>query len=196
MIRFENHVVNECFPDRSETGLWFPFRLLSYLSVFIVNVEPPPFRVKFRVSTNFVKLDLLFMIAALQKSVKFFATFAFAPYALLRWAHFKSFPCLPALPSCNLVSFQLMSVFFYSSEDVQSPVIPHRWPSLDHVVRLREESRQVLNCTVCFLRLSISLQVFFLLTQHRRCEVFFALVGLETWVLNHIVWCCRFTWIE
>ena len=149
MVIFINHVVQEGLPYTSETRLWLPLSLLADLTIFVVEVQPVPLVVHFSVSSQFIELDLLLMVAAIDEAVEFiFALKAGEPHAGFGTARFECLTSLPALAPGDLVRFHLTPVLFDSSENVQTPIVPHWRPSLDDVIWLRIEPWQVLNGVV------------------------------------------------
>ena len=91
----------------------------------------------FGVSAHFVQFNLLLVVAAVHKVIELsLAVERCSPHSILGTTLLKCLACLPALATGYLVSFHLKPVLFDASENVESPVIPHRWPCLNDVVGL------------------------------------------------------------
>ena len=142
--------------------------MLADLTVFIVQIQPVPFRMLVGVSSELIKLYLLFVVAALKESIEFLLAPTDSPHCLLFTALFQSGSCFPALSPSKLVSLHLYPILFNPSEDVQSPIVPHGRTCLYYIVWLRMKLRQVCNRTVLFLCGPIVPQILLLLSQHSR----------------------------
>ena len=149
---FVDHIVQKGSPDASEIVFWFPLGLLSNLAIFVVQIKPIPFIVFFSVSAEFIEFNLLLMVATIDEVVELiFAFKTCPPHASFGTTLLESFARLPALAPSYFVCFHFQSVFFDTSENIESPVVPHRWTSLNDVIWLWMKSRQVLYGGVQFL---------------------------------------------
>ena len=174
-MRFEHHVVEKRAPNFCYLSLGLPCSLLAYFSVFIVKVEPVPLVVLFRVSAKFIKLDLLLVMATLKESGELFLAATKSPHCVLLTALFERGASFPALSSCYFICFHFQSILFDTSEDVEPPVVPHRWACLNNVVGLWMQPRQISDGTVLLFGRTVVSQVLLLLSKHRRGQRFLAL---------------------
>lgn len=174
-MRFEHHVVEKRPPNFCYLSLRLPCGLLAYFPVLIVKVEPVPLIVLFRVSAKFVELDLLLMMATLKEGGELFLAATKSPHCVRLAALFERGASFPALSSCYFICFHLQSILFDASEDVESPVVPHRWACLDNVVGLWMQLWQISDGTVLLFGRTVVSQVLLLLSKHRRGQSFFAL---------------------
>lgn len=140
-----DHIVQKGSPDASEIVFWFPLGLLSDLAIFVVQIKPIPFIVRFSVAAQFIKFNLLLMVATIDEVVKLIgAVKTCPPHSILGATLLESFSSLPALASSYFIRLHFQSVFFDASENIESPIVPHRWPSLNDVIWLWMKSGQVL----------------------------------------------------
>ena len=109
----------------------------------------------FCVTPNFIQFDLLFVVTARKKCVKLGAASAWSPHRLPLHALLEHASRLPAFSPSQFVRFQLVTIFFDASENIQAPVVPHRRPSLNDVVRLWMQFGQIVNGGIIFLCFSI-----------------------------------------
>ncbi len=85
------------------------------------------------------------MITTVQERIKFLFAAPYLEHALLFSAVLESLTSLPALPPSYLICLHLQPVLLQPAEDVQAPVVPHRWTCPYDIVRLRVQLGQYLN---------------------------------------------------
>ena len=87
-----DHIVQKGPPNASEIVFWLPLGLLPNLTILIVKIEPVPFIVSFSISAQFIKFDLLLMVATIDEVVKLVGAFITCPpHAMLGTTLLESF---------------------------------------------------------------------------------------------------------
>lgn len=129
-------MINHLAPHAIYALLGTPLCLLSNFAILIIYIEPVPLVMAAHISSHLIKLDLSLVVAAVYKVVVLLLAVSVAEEASLTAAVLVAEATPPALPPGNLVCIHFKPILLDSSEDVESPVIPHRWSSPDDVVWL------------------------------------------------------------
>ena len=97
------------------------------------------------VSPHFVKLDLLFMVAAVEELIKLLLAAPYLKHSILFAAVFECLSCLPAFATSDLVCFHLQTILLDSTENIETPIVPHWWTCPNDIVRLRHQFGHLLH---------------------------------------------------
>ena len=111
-------IQNVLVPHLNNISFRLPFSLFSILTIFIINIKPPPLSVSCHISSKLVKLDLLLPMTTIYKSSELRSTFVLSKNTLSNSTLFKSLSCFPTFSSCDFICIICKCIFFDTSNNI------------------------------------------------------------------------------